>query len=82
MRLRRRGNPALTRLAVDVERRMNRNGRHAQRTDRNVTSAADEDTTLSSVALDRRQRVHHQGQTQREDQNYVIEVGRVVLGTT
>ena len=54
MRLRRRGHPALTRLAVDAERRMDQNGRHAQRTDRYVTSVADEDTMLSSVALDRR----------------------------
>ena len=72
MRLRRRGHPALTRLAVDAERRMDRNGRHAQRTDRNVTPVADEDITLSSVALDRRQRVHHRGQTQREDQSRMV----------
>ena len=55
MRLRRRGHPALARLAVDAERRTDRNGRHAQRTDRSVTPVADEDITLSSVALDRRQ---------------------------
>ena len=72
MWLPRRGHPALPRLAIDVERRMDRNGRHAQRTDRNVMSVADEDTTLSSVALDRRQRVHHRGQTHREDQSRMV----------
>ena len=72
MRLCQRGHPVLTRLAVDVERRMDRNGRHAQRTDRNVMPVADEDITLSSVALDCRQRVHHRGQTQREDQSRMV----------
>ena len=72
MRLRRREHPALTRLAVDVEHRIDQNGRPAQRTDRNVTSVADEDTALSSVALDRRQRVHRRGQTQREDQSRMV----------
>ena len=75
MRLCRRGHPALTRLAVDAERRKVQNGRHAQRIERNVTPVADGDTTLSSVALDRRQRVHHRGQTQREDQSCMV--GRI-----